>query len=112
MRNVTLADESGFAITLCIWGDFANKFDLGFDEHPVVAIKRCSVSDFGGKSLNCHEESQILVNPQVKRCRELSDWYKYLTDPSSSIRSISSMYRQNGNGNGDEEFADPEPGQN
>ena len=93
MRNVTLADESGFAITLCIWGDFANKFDLGFDEHPVVAIKRCSVSDFGGKSLNCHEESQILVNPQVKRCRELSDWYKYLTDPSSSIRSISSMYR-------------------
>ena len=39
-RTVHLADESGYTITLCIWGEFATKFDLGPDEHPVVAIKR------------------------------------------------------------------------
>ena len=81
MRNVTLADESGFSIVLCIWGDFANKFDLGADEHPVVAIKRVTVSEYGGKSLNCHDDSQVLVNPPHRRTRELSDWYKFLTDP-------------------------------
>ena len=51
------ADESGEAITICIWGDFANKFDLGTDEHPVVSIKRATVSDFNGKSLNSNDES-------------------------------------------------------
>ena len=56
-RNVMLADESGEAITICIWGDFANKFDLGNDEHPVVAIKRATVSEFNGKSLNSNDDS-------------------------------------------------------
>ena len=68
-RNVWIADESGLAITLCIWGDFANKFDLGQDEHPVVAIKRVTVSDFGGKSLNCNEDSQVLTSPPHYRTK-------------------------------------------
>ena len=42
---------------MCIWGDFANKFDLGSDEHPVVAIKRATVSEFNGKSLNSNDDS-------------------------------------------------------
>ena len=108
-RNVTLADESGLAITLCIWGDFANKFDLGYDEHPVVAVKRVSVSDFAGKSLNCNEDSQVIVNPPHRRTRELSNWYKFLPDPSSSIRTIS---QQRQGVQGGEDGFDPEPGQN
>ena len=64
-----LADESGQAITICIWGDFANKFDLGSDEHPVVAIKRATVSEFNGKSLNSNDDSQIVVNPPHRRTK-------------------------------------------
>ena len=64
-----MADESGKTITLCIWGEFANKFDLGPDEHPVVAIKRATLSDFGGKSLNSNEESVILINPAHRRTK-------------------------------------------
>ena len=52
-----LADESGFAITVCIWGEAANKFDLGSDEHPVIALKRANLSDFGGKSLNSNDDT-------------------------------------------------------
>jgi len=52
-----LADESGMTISLCIWGEYAAKFDLGPDEHPVVAIKRATLSDFGGRSLNSNEDS-------------------------------------------------------
>jgi hypothetical protein len=57
MRNIMLADESGFAITVCIWGEAANKFDLGSDEHPVIALKRANLSDFGGKSLNSNDDT-------------------------------------------------------
>ena len=56
-RTVHLADESGMTISLCIWGEYAAKFDLGHDEHPVVAIKRATLSDFGGRSLNSNEDS-------------------------------------------------------
>ncbi len=52
-----VADESGFAITVCLWGDAANKFDLGADERPVIAFKHAMVSDFGGKSLNSNEDT-------------------------------------------------------
>ena len=57
IRNVLVADESGLAITVCLWGDTANKFDLGSDEHPVIAFKRATVSEFGGKSLNSNEDT-------------------------------------------------------
>ena len=80
-RNVMLADESGEAISICIWGDFAHKFDLGMDEHPVVAIKRATVSEFNGKSLNSNDDSQIVVNPPHRRTKQLADWYKFLPDP-------------------------------
>lgn len=57
MRNILVVDEGGQAITLCIWGEYANKFDLGSEEHPVLAIKRATVSEYGGKSLNSNEDS-------------------------------------------------------
>jgi hypothetical protein len=57
IRNLMVADESGFAITVCLWGDAANKFDLGADERPVIAFKHAMVSDFGGKSLNSNEDT-------------------------------------------------------
>ena len=81
-RNLLLADESGKAIQLSIWGDFANKFELKPDEHPVVAIKRATVSDYNGKSLNTNESSSILINPKIKRTKQLLEWYKRLNDPS------------------------------
>lgn len=45
------------SIAACIWGDFANRFDLGADEHPVVAVKRAAMSDFAGRSLNLNDDS-------------------------------------------------------
>ncbi|CDW78370.1 replication protein a 70 kda dna-binding subunit [Stylonychia lemnae] len=81
-RTVYLADESNLTIALCIWGDFANKFDLGPDEHPIVAIKRAQLSEFGGKSINSNEDSQIMINPKHKRTDQLQSWYRYLQDPS------------------------------
>jgi hypothetical protein len=92
MRNILVVDEGGQAITLCIWGEYANKFDLGSDEHPVLSIKRATVSEYGGKSLNSNEDSQMVINPPHGRTKQLQDWYKYLPDPQS-ITSISQVDR-------------------
>ena len=54
---------------------------MGHDEHPVVAIKRATVSDYNGKSLNSNDESSIVVNPPHRRTKQLQQWYKYLPDP-------------------------------
>lgn len=70
-RNVTICDEGGKAINLTLWGTFAEQFDLGSDEHPVVAVKRVTVSDFNGKCLNSNENSSVVVNPAIKRTKEL-----------------------------------------
>jgi len=56
---------------------------LGSDEHPVVAIKRATVSDYGGKSLNSNDDSQIVVNPAHRRTKQLQDWYKFLPDANT-----------------------------
>lgn len=64
-----MADESGMSIAVCIWGEFANRFDLGADEHPVVAVKRASMSNFAGKTLNLNDDSQIILNPPHRRTK-------------------------------------------
>jgi len=40
VRQVQLADDTNRVIQLTIWGDYAQKFEIAADEHPVVAIKR------------------------------------------------------------------------
>lgn len=54
-----------------MWGDMANKFELEHSEHPVVAIKRVTISEYNGKSLNSNESSTIAINPQHKRTKQL-----------------------------------------
>eukprot|EP00347_Sterkiella_histriomuscorum_P004404 403360589 len=81
-RTVYLADESNQTIALCIWGDLANQFDLSIDEHPVIAVKRANLSEFGGRSLNSNEDSQVIVNPSHPRTQQLKHWFNHLADPS------------------------------
>jgi len=52
---------------MAIWGDFAAKFDLGPDEHPVVAIKRAGLCDYLGKTLNTNDDSMFTVDPPHPR---------------------------------------------
>ena len=61
----------------------AAKFDVGENEHPVVAVKRTMVSDYAGKSLNSNDDSQLILNPPHPRTRELQKWYSHLEDPQS-----------------------------
>jgi len=46
---LTLADKSGYAIRLTLWGKQAEQFD--HTDKPVIAFKGVKVGDFGGKYL-------------------------------------------------------------
>jgi len=49
-RNITIVDESKYAIQISLWGMNAKKDD--YKEGDVIAIRGARVSDYGGKTLN------------------------------------------------------------
>lgn len=53
-RQISIADESGLAIQVTLWGGNATKLD--FREGEVLAIRGAKVSDYGGKTLNSGAE--------------------------------------------------------
>ena len=67
VRQVQLADDTNRIIQLTIWGDYAQKFEIANDEHPVVAIKRVQVAEYMGRTLNSNEDSQFIINPPHTR---------------------------------------------
>jgi replication factor A1 len=74
-RSLQICDESGLAIQLTLWGRNATK--LQFQEGQVLAVRGARVSDYGGKTLNSGDEhSQIFVDMNNKRTKELKEWYE------------------------------------
>lgn len=75
----------------------------GLSEDQVVAIKCARLSDYNGKSINAGDEhSQIYINPNNKRTKELQEWYKINktnSDNYGQIGNTSSYGAQNGNNN-------------
>ena len=80
-------------VTIAIWGDYARKFDLSPDEHPVVAIKRTSVTEYNGRTLNSNSDSLFLFDPAHSRTQEITDWYQKLKDVGNliNISTINAM---------------------
>lgn len=69
-----MADDTNMTISISLWGEQATGYD--FDVHPVIAFKGIRISNYGGKSLNCLEESTIIVNPNIPQAHRIKDWYK------------------------------------
>lgn len=61
-------------IQVTMWG--ANATKLPFAEGAVLAIKGAQVSEYGGKSLNVGDSSQIFLNIEHPRTHKLQAWYQ------------------------------------
>lgn len=72
-RELQIADQSGMSVRLTIWGSEAESFEGS--KYPVVAVKGCKVSDWGGRSLSVLSTSQLLCNPDIKEAHFLRGWY-------------------------------------
>jgi len=71
---VSICDESGFFIQACFWAEQAHAFD-NLPDCPVVAIKNIRVVEYGGKSMNQHEDTYLELRPKHERATELKSWW-------------------------------------
>ncbi|KAH3672994.1 hypothetical protein WICMUC_003947 [Wickerhamomyces mucosus] len=72
-RDITIVDDSQFAITVGLWNQPAVTF--GIPEGTVVAVKGAKVSDFGGKSLSLTHSGVIVPNPDAPEAYTIKGWY-------------------------------------
>lgn len=91
-RDITIVDDSGFAITVGLWNQQALDFNL--PEGSLVAIKGVRVSDFGGKTLSMGFNSTLLPNPEISEAYALKGWY----DASGKNAIFSSLKQETGMG--------------
>lgn len=71
-KQWTVVDDTNYAILITLWGsEFIDKYS-SIKAGDVVGIKNAKVSNFGGKSLNTSNNSQIYIQADHKRIKSLS----------------------------------------
>ena len=87
-RSLVIGDESNTSISLTLWGDVCDKFDL--KQGDIVAFQNCRVSDYQGKSLNSSANPQDITldstKQKHKRFSELRKWLSTKTDGVESAK--------------------------
>ncbi|SPQ96570.1 unnamed protein product (mitochondrion) [Plasmodiophora brassicae] len=94
-RSVTLVDTSNASVELTLWGNAATTNDetvLG--GNPIVAIKGCKVSDFGGRSLGTVGSSTLTIRPDIPEAHQLQQWFT----SSGGAHSAVSVSKRGGSG--------------
>ncbi|ODV79658.1 replication factor-a protein [Suhomyces tanzawaensis NRRL Y-17324] len=74
-RNVTIVDDTGFAIDVGLWNSTA--IDFSIPEGSVVAFKGCKVQEFNGKSLTLTQAGTMVANPETPESYQLKGWYDH-----------------------------------
>jgi len=97
-RSLTVSDQSLKAVDLTLWGKQAEQYnEQELKDNPIIAVKKCRVSNFGGKSLSTGFGSQIFINPELPEAFQLRSWYDS-QGRESRFESISND-RSGGGGN-------------
>lgn len=102
-RNVTLADNSGRAIELTLWGDQSNSFDAVLEQygaHPIIALKGVRVSDFGGRSLSAMTTTEFEVDPAIEDANAVRAWWPTVPDEGRHLPNLSGGGGSGGGGAG------------
>lgn len=72
-RNITIVDDSNFAIDVGLWNQTALDFSIA--EGSVIAFKGCKVQDFGGRSLTLTHSGTMVANPDNPDAYQLKGWF-------------------------------------
>lgn len=84
-REVSIVDDTGFAVTVALWNKHAREFSL--TPGAVVAFKGARVQDYGGKSLSLIPAATIVANPDIPEAYKLKGWY----DSQGSNQNFTSL---------------------
>lgn len=93
-RDITIVDQSQFAINVGLWNKLARDFNL--DPGTPIAIKGCKVNDFNGKQLSLIPSAIVMANPDLPDAYKLKGWY----DNEGASETYKSL-RSSANGNSD-----------
>ncbi|KAI5951959.1 RFA1 [Candida jiufengensis] len=88
-RDITIVDETGFAIDVGLWNNTAVDFNV--EEGTVIAFKACKVQDFNGRSLGLTQSGSLIPNPGTPESYQLKGWYdsKGVNENYKSLKSES-----------------------
>ena len=97
-RTLELADDSGKAIEITLWGAVASSFpDLDASSNEVVAFKGMRVSEWNTRSLGAGHSTVFEVSPELEVTTRLKEWWE--GGGNASIESLS-MDTRGGAGSG------------
>ncbi|KAI8867369.1 replication factor-a protein [Ramicandelaber brevisporus] len=75
-RDMTLVDQSGYAIRTTLWGGDAEQFVVDdSNPHPIVAFRGVKVGDYGGRTLSLPNSGMMVVDPDIAEAHRLRGWY-------------------------------------
>ena len=97
-RDIQLVDRSGKVVNLTLWGAEAEGFNGS--SCPVIAVKGCKVSDFGGRSLSTQFSSLLSIDPDIPEAHQLRGWF----DSVGRSKEVSSISDQRTGGGGGKEL--------
>ena len=86
-RMVSITDESGYVIQACFWQEQAHAFD-SLPDFPVIAVKNIRVVEYGGRTLNQHEDTYLELRPKLQRAFELRKWFDHLENKDTVLKPI------------------------
>lgn len=95
--EVTIGDESGADVSVTIWGERAMEATNEFAGNPIVAFRRCRLSDYGGRSLSANTEG-INPNPRIPEAQRLQQWWNSGGSSAGASKSLSSAVGSGGAG--------------
>jgi replication factor A1 len=98
-RTVQVTDRTCLSIELTFWGEQAEEYnEVKLSNNPVIIVKNCRVSDFGGRTLSTTFQSQIFVNPDRAEAHELKAWFDH-DGKNANLESLSNK-KMGGEGGG------------
>lgn len=92
-RNITIVDDTGFAIDVGLWNQTALNFNT--PEGSIIAFKNCKVQDFNGRSLSLSHAGTMLPDPETPESYQLKGWY----DNQGINESFKSLKTESGGSN-------------
>lgn len=91
--ELTIADDSGAEVHCTVWGEKARNAPVEYANFPVVAMRKCRVSDYGGRTLSV---GTSVVNPRIPEAQRVSNWWH----KGGSQHQVKSLTSSGGGGAG------------
>jgi len=94
-RDIVLADDTGFTMTVTFWGELAQRKDSDFEGSPVLALKGIKISDFGERSGSTTSQTTVKFNPEdVPEVKRIQTWWS----EGGSKQQLTNLTQRGGGG--------------